>query len=347
MVLSFDIGIIFAGVCGASLHGVGLKQIIIVTFFISLWGSVILLSFVGDQWSGPKFDSGSDSGSRVTDESFFKGVDYYVQKDNKPLMKLKASEVTINSTTGYTFFFDPIGEAYTADGEPINYSGMKGIYNQDRGSLWINDQVEVSLRKSSVKSDKMIYNLGQDQLETIGNVKTRSISEKNGDKIYIEAERAISWPKKRESRYSGQVSGKIERKRAYEAPVFFESDKLYLNMSEMMVSLNDKVTLKKQPFKATSHRGEIYLENYNKKLKYFVLNDDVKLEEKVVLGGSSYIRKAYAEKLEGVTAEDKIILTGFPKVYQQSDVIKGNRIILRENNEVVEVDDANTNIILR
>ena len=40
-------------------------------------------------------------------------------------MKLKASEVTINATTGYTFFFDPIGEAYTADGEPINYTGTE------------------------------------------------------------------------------------------------------------------------------------------------------------------------------------------------------------------------------
>ena len=51
--------------------------------FISLWGSVILIAFLGEQWAGPKFDSGSDSGSRVTDESFFKGVDYYVQKDNR------------------------------------------------------------------------------------------------------------------------------------------------------------------------------------------------------------------------------------------------------------------------
>lgn len=46
-------------------------------------------------------------------------------------------------------------------------------------------------------------------------------------------------------------------------------------------------------------------------------------------------------------SENKIILTGYPKVYQLKDVIKGNRIILREDNEVVEVDDANTNFILK
>ncbi|MCO4794730.1 MAG: LPS export ABC transporter periplasmic protein LptC [Bacteriovoracaceae bacterium] len=324
-----------------------MKQIIIVLSFIIVWTGVSLLTVFSEEWSGPVFETSSDSGSRVSNESFFKGVNYYVQKNHIPQLKLNATEVTVNSTTGNTLFFDPVGEAYTKGGEPILYKGSRGIYNQGMGSLFINEKVQVNINESQLNSDRLIYNLGKDRVETIGNVKTKSVSTKNGDKIFVESERAISWPKKRESRYLGQVSGKIIRKRAYEAPVFFESNRMYLKLNEMLVTLNEKVTLKKQPFKATSHRGEIYLENYNKKLKYFVLNDDVKLEEKVVLSGTSYLRKAYAEKLEGVMAEDKIILTGFPKVYQQSDVIKGNRIILRENNEVVEVDDANTNIILR
>jgi lipopolysaccharide export system protein LptA len=58
------------------------------------------------------------------------------------------------------------------------------------------------------------------------------------------------------------------------------------------------------------------------------------------------VRKAFAEKLEGLISEKKIILTGLPKVFQQKDVIKGNRITIRENIETVEVDDANTNITL-
>ena len=74
----------------------------------------------------------------------------------------------------------------------------------------------------------------------------------------------------------------------------------------MMVSLNDKVTLKKQPFMATSHRGEIYLENYNKKLKYFVLNDDVKLEEKVVLGGHPTLGRPMPRNLKELRQRIKL-----------------------------------------
>ena len=77
----------------------------------------------------------------------------------------------------------------------------------------------------------------------------------------------------------------------------------------------------------------------------------MKVVEKVKLekdgSVSTFERRAFGEKLEGMMSESKIILTGYPKVFQQNDVITGNKIVLRENNEVVEVDDANTNFILR
>ena len=45
--------------------------------------------------------------------------------------------------------------------------------------------------------------------------------------------------------------------------------------------------------------------------------------------------------------ERKVVLTGFPKVIQDKDIIKGNKIILRENSESVEIDDANSSMILK
>jgi len=59
------------------------------------------------------------------------------------------------------------------------------------------------------------------------------------------------------------------------------------------------------------------------------------------------LRKAFGERLEGFTSLDRLVLTGYPKVYQEGDVIKGNKITLRINNEVVEVDDANTRFKLK
>ena len=114
------------------------------------------------------------------------------------------------------------------------------------------------------------------------------------------------------------------------------------------MTLIGNVKLIKQGLTALSREGEIFMDNYNKKLKYYTLIDDVKLTEKVKLeDGSSFIRTAVAEKLDGLVAEEKNILTGFPKVFQQGDVITGNRITIRENNQVVEVDDANTDFILK
>ena len=111
--------------------------------------------------------------------------------------------------------------------------------------------------------------------------------------------------------------------------------------------MKGNVSIKKENLDGYANRGEVYLENYNKKLKYYALYDDVRLQEKLVNNGRPLVRKAFAEKLEGLIGEKKIILTGLPKVFQERDVIKGNRIIIRENIETVEVDDANTNLILK
>jgi len=77
-----------------------------------------------------------------------------------------------------------------------------------------------------------------------------------------------------------------------------------------------------------------------------VLYDDVKVVERVETERATFERKAFSEKLEGISSEEMVILTGYPKVYQLDDFIKGNKIILRENNEVVEVDDANYKRVL-
>ena len=58
-------------------------------------------------------------------------------------------------------------------------------------------------------------------------------------------------------------------------------------------------------------------------------------------------RKAFAEKLEGFAQDEKMILTGYPKVIQGEDVIKGNVIHLYQQNEVVEVLDNDSSFKLK
>ena len=55
--------------------------------------------------------------------------------------------------------------------------------------------------------------------------------------------------------------------------------------------------------------------------------------------GKPLTRKAWAERLEGF-GEDRLVLSGAPRVEQEKDVVKGYRITLREKMEFLEVEDA-------
>ena len=130
------------------------------------------------------------------------------------------------------------------------------------------------------------------------------------------------------------------------AYIYFKTDLMTVNGPKLLVEMKGNVSIKKESLDAYANRGEVFLENYNKRLKYYALYDDVRLQEKLMQNGRLLIRKAFSEKLEGLMSDRKIILTGLPKVFQGNDVIKGNRIIIKENVETVEVDDANSNITL-
>ena len=97
-----------------------------------------------------------------------------------------------------------------------------------------------------------------------------------------------------------------------------------------------------------AEKAEIFLENFNKKLKYYVLYDDVRVVESIKKqDGTTVIRKAFGEKLEGYMREEKVVLTGSPKVVQGSDIITANQITLVENREVVEVDDSSSRLQIK
>jgi lipopolysaccharide export system protein LptA len=314
-------------------------------FVIFLLGSsgLIGFSFLGN-WDGGIFKEADSDQTPMNSmqESYFKTVQYHVLEKGEPLFMLDADELTMNSTVGKTFFFKPKGFVFTGKGERVDYAGERGVYDQNKEVLTLERETTVNLPDTQANSEKMIYEVKEDRVHLIGDVKTKTFYVEQGDWIYLDADEAYFWTEARRSRYLGNVSGEIKRKRVYEDSLSFRSNELYLNMNTLKADLNHNVFMKKQNLTATSRRGEIFLENYNKKLKYFVLYDDVKVIEKVMLDGKFINRKAFSEKLEGLPSESKIILTGYPKVYQLNDVIKGNKIVLRENTEVVEVDDANS-----
>jgi len=319
------------------------KQTIINLLFVILSVTLISYSFT-QNWDGGAFKDyeNLDDTVKNNQETYFKDIDYFLLKESKPHFSLKAIELVTNNTSKKTFFFNPDGHVFLDNGERVFYKGDRGIYDQNIEKLVLNGAVDVKTGETKANSDQMIYESLKDRVHLIGNVKTKTFFPEEKDWIFIDAEEAFMWPEANKSKYITNVSGRIERLRVYEDTLYFWSNELFMDMNINKADLYGDVRMKKTNMKASSRRGEIFLENYNKKVEYYALYDDVKLDEKIVQGNQTITRKAFSEKLEGLPSEDKVILTGYPKVYQVNDVIKGNKIVLRQSTEVVEVDDANT-----
>lgn len=329
------------------------KSVIVYSFFLALaavtvWGESV-------SWKRSRaLRNDAEKRMQIYDqESYFQGVSFYKVRNQKKILHLDSTELTVNSFTGKSLFVEPRGVAYTESAQAIQYQAKKGFLIQKENKVIFENQVKFNLDKSLLKADKVTYFMNKEEIVSLGNVYTLSRSEDklSPEKIEVWSKKAYSWPSLNKSTYIGKVRGIIKRKKVYEESVKFRSEKVEIDLNTLKIDLIENVQLIKQLLTANSHRGEIFLENYNKKLKYFVLYDDVKVVEKVELEKdgrvSSFERRAFGEKLEGLMSENKIILTGYPKVFQLKDVITGNKIVLRENNEIIEVDDANTSFILR
>jgi lipopolysaccharide export system protein LptA len=289
----------------------------------------------------------------VVDESFFKNVIYYSIDNSMPFLELVADELSFSSIDGLVIGFNPVGTIYRY--EKVTNKVLDPIYFQAKNSraslktkdIYLENEVDLKLSNTNLKAQKVSILSAGEILYANNDVKTLSIIEKTDDELTVNANKAIYTPKLQTIEYIGNVNGLIKRKRLYEESINFKADLLTFKAPISFAELQGNVALNKKNLDAYANRGEVFLENYNKKLKYYALYDDVRLQEKLINNGRPLVRKAFAEKLEGLMSEKKIILTGLPKVFQERDVIKGNRIIIRENVETVEVDDANSNIILK
>ncbi len=292
---------------------------------------------------GPKHDQ--------VDESFFKNVTYYSVENSKPYLELESSELSISSIDGVVIGFDPNGIAYRYEKndkplEPIYFQAKNSRALLKKKEIFLENDVEIKMSNTNLNSDKVSILSNGDILYAYDNVKTLSTIEKTSDQVIVNSKSAVYRPKEQLFEYKDSVSGEIKRKRQYEESISFKTDLLTINGPQLLAEMKGNVFFKKENLEANAQRGEVFLENYNKRLKYYALYDDVRLQESLMQDGKPLLRKAFSEKLEGIISDKKIILTGLPKVFQEKDVIKGNRIIIRENVETVEVDDANTNIIL-
>ncbi|MEH0860676.1 MULTISPECIES: LptA/OstA family protein [Halobacteriovorax] len=281
--------------------------------------------------------------------SYFKNVKYFKMSDKQGRYHLDAAEVSQNLTTNVLILTEPSGVLINDyQSQPMYYDAYTGVINVNKKYLSLRGNVILRDPNIRIESDSMTYSDNSQMVNFQGNAKSSS---KNFDAAYeieVGADN-LSYNLSNELvRYDGNVKGKVSRTRAYEDDIKFEANSIVVDKSKRNANLSGNVKFLKSQLVASARNGEIYLDNYNKKLKYYALYDDVVIEETVSPKGQPpFKRKAFSERLEGFMAEEKIVLLGLPRVYQKKDLLRGNTIVLRRDIETIEVDDANTNFKIR
>ncbi len=280
-------------------------------------------------------------------ETEFINLKYFSVEDAKPALNINADVLKMINNTNLNFQ-NPKGFLFNETGDKLNYEANLGSYRGEQKELNLMGEVNIENIKGSHQSDRVFYSGKKKFFEASGAVKSRMNDLKTKDSILIESNSMYSWINSGRSVFSGDVKGKVKRRRIYEESFDFMSDQLELNQLNSLVTLTNNVKLDRNNYHLEARKAEIFLENYNKKLKYYVLYDDIKLVERLVLrDGKTQLRRAFSEKLEGYMSEAKVVLSGAPRVEQGNDLIKGYQITLRENVELVEVDDSQSSFELK
>lgn len=331
-----------------------LKHYFLLFSFVILFAGIAVFSFVGgfDHYGEEKILK--QNTTRSPEDSYFKEVKFFTKTNGVPTISMRSKEMVISEDFSSTVATFVDGFYYSqTNPEPIKFSAERAIAKPKIDQLDLENKVVLVDPNHEFHSEKLKISdrgnriFGQTQVETISKIKTEGSLEADTSTLLIRSEEMDYNSLANRVVYKGSVDGEMKRIKAYEEGIKFKTSELGLDGAKGLITLNGQVFLEKGRFEVWSNRGEIFLENYNKKLKYYSLSDDVRLREELQGRGKLVERKAFAEKLEGWMNERKVVLTGFPKVIQEKDIIKGNRIVLRENSESVEIDDANSSLILK
>lgn len=267
-------------------------------------------------------------------------LDYYHLKDAIPQLSLNAEKMRSQGES-LAEFTKPKGiYNFESKKKTMNYEANDGVYKKEKELLTLEGDVKITSSEADYFAQKLKYYFKKDLILGSGGVTFKGVDLKSQDKLEIHSLSMRANPNNQFSLFKGGVQGSMQRKKKYEGKMTFSSQQLQLDGNKSLAELVGDVKLNRQSYLITAGKGDIYLENYNKSLKYFVFNDDVKVTEKLQTPQGITYRKAFAERLEGFGKEQKMVLSGAPKVEHGNDVVKGYRITIRENMDLIEVDDA-------
>lgn len=273
-------------------------------------------------------------------------LQFYSMKENKPSAYIDAYYLEIKNKFSLFDFINPKGYFIGKKGENdlTHFSSQRLNFNKLKSVAEFKGDIQ--LKKEPLKVDCQVgtYWSESETLFCKDRVKVFAVQPKNRDEVTINSDEVKAFFEQKYSIHKGNVFGVIKRPLIHEPATDFSSENLSFFYDQGQAHLEGTVHVKHGEYDIKSRKGEILIENYNKRLKYFTFDDDVIVEQKSrkIPGGK---RLAFAEKMVGVRSEGTVVLTGAPRVVQGKDVVKGNKITLRQGASLIEVDDAVSSMI--
>jgi lipopolysaccharide export system protein LptA len=267
-------------------------------------------------------------------------LDYFHLKEGLPLLSLSADRMKSQGQSFAEFDLPKGVYNYQKKNQTLRYQAVFGVYRKKNEVLTLEGKVKMETDEAEYFADQFKYFIRKDLIIGQGSVKVIGDDLQSKDHFNIESDTMRAHPNMQWSRFRGNVRGSLQRKKKFEGASTFSSLEAEMDGVKSLAQLRGDVKMKRDNYLITAGKGDIHLENYNKSLKYFVFNDDVKVTETVKTPEGITTRNAFAERLEGFGREEKMVLSGAPRVEMGKDVVKGYRITIRENVDLIEVDDA-------
>jgi len=317
-----------------------------VIIFIYLFVNVAVIVTALNQ-RAQESNSSKATSSLAPEYTRIEGLNYFHLKNSLPSMSLKADHMRSQGEE-IAEFTEPRGiYNYDEKNKTLNYQDQEAHYQKSKDLLILSGKVRLSSVEALYLADKIKYFFKRDTIFAKGNVHFEGNDLKTKDHLEIDSESMKAKTKIQRMTFKGGVKGSLQRKKKYEGKMIFSSQQLDFDGVKSLANLEGGVSLSRQSYLITAGKADIFLENFNKSLKYFVFNDDVKVTETIDGPQGKTYRKAFSERLEGFGREEKMVLSGAPRVENGEDVVKGYRITIREKMELIEVDDAISDVKVR
>lgn len=272
---------------------------------------------------------------------------YYFMDAGKPQLFIEGTKGLLPSVSSQPLSVDkPEGMAYANEEKVYRYTAEFAELWPDENKIQLSKNVVLLSDFDDLRGEQATYWAEKKYFFIQGKVQAIHRDPEMGQEIYSDSDEAEAYLNSEHYIFRGNVQGKILRARAYESPIFYRSSQADAQLQQNMIYLQGPVWAKQNRFEAEGLRGEIFLENYNKSLKYYGLYDDVRLRQFPLIKGKGPVKFAQGEKLDGFMAEKKVVLTGNPRLLQGESKVKGTEITFFENSDVVEAVNADSQINL-